>query len=80
MCFTSTLKSTFEDIFYRNNVDLVLSSHENLYERLYPIYKNQKELSLNNDFSVYNNTRYPTYVICGASNSYLGFPFIDCNI
>ncbi|ESO86581.1 hypothetical protein LOTGIDRAFT_167105 [Lottia gigantea] len=62
----STVRAGFEDIFYTYGVDIVLQSHEPLYERLWPTYK---DVVLSDN---YTNPMAPIQITVG--------PTVDTNI
>ena len=71
----------FEDTFFRRKIDLIISAHENLYERLYPINNKTVDMeSVINNSSLYLNPKFPTHIICGTSNSESGIQSKFCNI
>ncbi|XP_075261962.1 acid phosphatase type 7-like isoform X2 [Convolutriloba macropyga] len=55
----------FEDLFYKNGVDLQFYAHEHNYQRLYPIYNYTFE-KVQND-SIYDNPRYPVHIVTGSA-------------
>ena len=60
----------YEEIFYNAKIDLVLSGHTHAYERLFPIYNNTIDFdSIKNNTNVYNNPKYPTYLVCGTGGN-----------
>jgi hypothetical protein len=71
-CTDGLIRSHFEEIFFQNKVDLVLSGDIHNYERFYPIYEGIIDQEAIKDKNVYKNPKYPTYLICGATGSIKG--------
>jgi hypothetical protein len=61
------IKNLFEKLFNNNKVDLIISSHLHVYERLYPIFEGKVDKeSVSEDKSIYTNPKYPVYIVCGG--------------
>lgn len=67
-----TLRNGLEDLFYDYSVDLVVSAHLNVYERLAPLYRSEIRLGDNSTFNTYKDPKAPTYVISGMSGNEKG--------
>ncbi len=69
------LRITYHPLFEKYNVDLVISSHNQYYERTYPLlynYKNDKEpIVIDNSESNYNNTDGIKYLTVGTAGDEL---------
>ena len=40
---TIMMKDSMEELFYKNNVNIVITGHVHAYERTYPVYKNESD-------------------------------------
>lgn len=69
------LRNTYHPLFEKYNVDLVLSSHNQYYERTYPIlynYENDEDpIIIDNSKSNYNNTEGIIYLTVGTAGDEL---------
>ncbi|KAL9655932.1 hypothetical protein ABK040_007553 [Willaertia magna] len=81
---TKYIKAAFEELFYKNHVDLYIAGHVHTYERTYPVYKEKVESKEENN---YHNLRYPIHIVDGAGGCIEGlnkdkdFPYdIDWNV
>ena len=66
------VKNSFEKLFYKYKVDIIFSGHVHHYERQYPTYDNNFNIS-------YVNPEYPVYIISGSGGCIEGlhtvFPY-----
>lgn len=64
------VKTLYEKIIQKYNVDLVLAGHTHAYERLYPIFENQVDTaSLKDNNNTYDNPKYPAHIVCGSAGN-----------
>jgi len=66
---SKTLQKVFEDLFYESKVDLSLSGHCHLMERMYPTYRNHRVHSGPDDDHRYVNPKAPAYVVFGNAGN-----------
>lgn len=59
-------QAAFEQILYDGNVDVVLTGHDHVYSRSWPVY------NFTNDPNGYNNPRAPVYITNGLGGHYDG--------
>lgn len=63
------MQTTFEEMFHRHGVDLVIQAHMHSYERMWPVYRG-RPTAFN-----YNNPKSPVHIVSGAAgcNEQLGW-------
>ena len=62
-----------EELFYRYGVDVVAASHDRVYQRTVPIFKNFECKSLNKE-DPYDEPQGPVHVTSGAAGGNINFP------
>jgi hypothetical protein len=81
--FTNTacedkVRVALEDMFVEYNLTLYISTHQNSYQRLCPIYNGICQTNITNlsNFSV-NTLKYPIHIIMGADSAYYNFGVLE---
>jgi acid phosphatase type 7 len=62
----TTVRNTFEEVFYQNQVDFVITSHVHAYERLASVYQNESVPCEQETENLCVNAKAPVYVVTGV--------------